>query len=94
MNPSGIYACDLNELAMRATSVTLHAVPDDMFDDWIVRGDDGRELGHFPTREAAELAAEAFMRDRGGVLVIHLPDGRCEQGTFRGAGWRVGLRGD
>lgn len=39
---------------MRATNVTLHVVPDDTFDDWFVRDDGGRELGHYPTREAAE----------------------------------------
>ena len=71
---------------MRATNVTLHVVPDDTFDDWIVRDDGGRELGHYPTREAAELAAEAFMRDRGGALVIHFPDGRCEHRSLQ-RGW-------
>jgi hypothetical protein len=63
---------------MRATNVTIHVVPDDTFDDWIVCEDGRPELGHFPTREAAELAAQNLVRKRGGALVIHLPDGRHE----------------
>jgi uncharacterized protein DUF2188 len=50
--------------------------PDDAFDDWTVREEGGRELGHYPTREAAELVARAIARKRGGKLVIELPDGR------------------
>jgi hypothetical protein len=34
-------------------SAAIHIVPDDSFDDWVVRGDIGKEFGHFPTREAA-----------------------------------------
>jgi hypothetical protein len=26
----------------------IHIVPDDNFDDWIVRGNIGQEFGHFP----------------------------------------------
>ena len=69
---------------MRATNVTIHLVPDDTFDDWIVREDGGPELGHFPTREAAELAARNLVRKCGGALVIHLPDGRRESEFLTG----------
>jgi hypothetical protein len=36
--------------------------PDDSFDDWMARDDDGHQSGHYATREAAELAAEAIAR--------------------------------
>ena len=42
---------------MAATAI--HVVPDDNFDDWVVRNDNGHEIGHYPTREEAELAAQA-----------------------------------
>ena len=41
----------------------IHVVPDDSFDDWVVRGDIGNEFGHYVTREAAELAAQAIARE-------------------------------
>jgi hypothetical protein len=56
--------------------VAVHVVPDDAFDDWIVREEGGREFGHYPTREAAEVVAQAIARKLGSKLVIELPDGR------------------
>ena len=38
---------------MAATAI--HVVPDDNFDDWVVRNDDRHEIGHYPTREEAGL---------------------------------------
>jgi len=46
-------------------AAAIHVVPDDSFDDWVVRADIGQEFGHYPTREAAELAAQAIARARG-----------------------------
>lgn len=66
--------------------MTIHVAPDDAFDDWIVRTDDGRDLGHYPTRESAELAGQAIARRRGDTLVIHLPDGRSQRESFA-RGW-------
>jgi hypothetical protein len=60
----------------------VHVLPDDSFDDWIVREDGGREIGHFPTREAAELAARPLAQRREGELVVHLPDGRTIRQSF------------
>jgi hypothetical protein len=60
----------------------IHIQPDDNFDDWTVREEDGREHGHFPTREAAELVARPLARERQGVLVVHLPDGRTSRKSF------------
>jgi uncharacterized protein DUF2188 len=57
----------------------LHIVPDHSFDDWIVLDDGGRELGHYPTREAAELVAQALARKLEGEIIVHLPDGRTSR---------------
>jgi hypothetical protein len=45
-------------------TAAIHVVPDDNFDDWVVRGDIGHEFGHYPTREAAELVAQANAQER------------------------------
>jgi hypothetical protein len=63
-----------------ATTV-IHIVPDDNFDDWVVRAESGREIGHFPTRETAELLARQIASDNNVELVIHLPDGRVLRGS-------------
>ena len=63
-------------------TAAIHVVPDDGFDDWIVRDDDGREFGHYPTREEAEPVARALARKRGDELIIHLPDGRTRRESF------------
>jgi len=60
-------------------AAAIHVVPDDSFDDWVVRDDDGHEFGHYPTGEAAELVARAIARKRGDELVVHLPDGRTSR---------------
>ena len=46
---------------MAATAI--HVDPDDNFDDWVVRNDDRHEIAHYPTREEAELAAQATARE-------------------------------
>lgn len=53
-------------------ATTIHVVPDDNFDDWVVRNDDRHEIGHSPTREEAELAAPATARELQTKLVVHL----------------------
>ena len=68
------------------TVTAIHVMPDDRFDDWIVQDDSGRELGHYPTREAAELVAHPLAQQRCGDLVIHLPDGRTSRQSFA-KGW-------
>ena len=67
-------------------TAAIHIVPDDSFDDWVVRGDVGQEFGHFSTREEAELAAQAIAQRREAELVIHLPDGRTQRKSFA-KGW-------
>jgi hypothetical protein len=74
----GQFVLNASELAMRTAAVATHLIPDGGFDDWVVRDDGGREIGHHPTCEAAELAARELVHGRGGAVVIHLPDGRYE----------------
>jgi len=64
------------------TVAAIHVMPDDSFDDWIVQDDEGRDLGHYPTREAAEIVAQPLAQRRGGELVVHLPDGRTSRQSF------------
>jgi hypothetical protein len=70
----------------------IHVGPDDSFDDWVVRSDIGHEFGHYPTREAAELVAQAIAREREAELIIHLPNGRTSRKSFR-KGWAARLLG-
>jgi hypothetical protein len=46
-------------------AAAIHVVPDDNFDDWVVRDHDGHEFGHYPTGEVAERAAEASRESAG-----------------------------
>jgi hypothetical protein len=63
-------------------TTAIFVVPDENFDDWVVRDESGHELGHYPTREAAELVARPVARHRGGELIIRLPDGRTTREMF------------
>jgi hypothetical protein len=60
----------------------IHIVPDDNFEDWVVRDGNGCELGHFSTRDSAELLARPLAQKLRGELVVHLPDGRTERKSF------------
>jgi hypothetical protein len=64
------------------TVTAIHVRPDDSFDDWIVQDESGRDLGHYPTRESAELVAQRLAQKRSEDLVIHLPDGRTDRRSF------------
>jgi hypothetical protein len=67
-------------------ATAVHVVPDDSFDDWVVRGNVGQEFGHYPTREDAEQVAQAIAQAREAELVVHLPDGRTNRKSFK-KGW-------
>jgi hypothetical protein len=42
-------------------AAAIHVVPDDSFDDWVVRGDIGHEFGHYGTsRLLKNLVLERF----------------------------------
>jgi len=73
-------------------TATIHVVPDDSFDDWVVRDENGEVYGHYDAREAAELVAQAIARKSGDELVIHLPDGRATRKSFA-KGWAARLFG-
>jgi hypothetical protein len=49
----------------------IHVVPDEGFDDGVVRDDSGYELGHHPTRGSAELAGQAIAQKLRGQLVVY-----------------------
>ena len=68
------------------TDSAIHIAPDDAFDDWIVTDEDGQVLGHFPTREAAELFIEPVARQNRTDIIVHLPDGSTRRKHF-GNGW-------
>ena len=63
-------------------AAAIHFVPDDNFDDWVVRAHIGQEFGHYPTREAAERVAQAIAQEREAELVVHLPDGKTSRTRF------------
>ena len=71
-------------------SGSVHVVPGDSFEDWVVRTETGSELGHYATREAAELAAETIAKNQGIEVVVHLPDGRTINRSFA-KGWLARL---
>jgi hypothetical protein len=71
-------------------TAAIHIVPDDSFDDWIVRDDNGHSFGHYSTRETAERVAQAIAQERGDDLVVHLPDERTRRKSFA-KGWAAGL---
>jgi Uncharacterized protein conserved in bacteria (DUF2188) len=73
-------------------AAAIQVVPDDSFEDWVVRDDDGHVFGHFPTRETAEPVAEAIARKCEADLVVHLPDGRTSRKSFA-KGWLARLLG-
>jgi urease accessory protein UreF len=66
--------------AQAMAAVAIHVVPDDNFDDWVVRADIGQEFGHYPTREAA--FAQAIAHEREAELVVHLPDRKTSRTRF------------
>lgn len=54
-------------------------------DDWVVRENGGRELGHYPSQQDAENVARPLARKRKAVLMIN---GRNDVGGDRASrGW-------
>ena len=71
-------------------ATAIHVLPDESFDNWVVR-DDCRELGHYPTRESAERIAETVAHNRRDDLVVHIADGTTTRKSF--ARWAARLLG-
>jgi hypothetical protein len=51
--------------------------------DWLVREEDGRELGHYPTRREAEAVGHKLARKRGVELVVDDGRGRVQRSRPR-----------
>jgi hypothetical protein len=63
-------------------AAAIHVVPDDNFDDRVVRADIGQEFSHYPTREAAEQLAQAIAQEREAEFVIYLSHGKTNRTRF------------
>jgi hypothetical protein len=70
----------------------LHVAPG-AHDDWIVREDSGRELGHYPTRQEAEAVGRKLAQKRKAELLIHSLSGEVERLSGPARGWRALLLG-
>ena len=60
--------------------------------DWIVREDGGRELGHYPSRSAAVDVGRMLARKRKAELLVQDPSGKTERSRPR-RGWLAKLLG-
>ena len=65
---------------------SIHVVPLSP-DDWMVREDGGRELGHYPSEQEALQVARKLARTRGAQLLVHDQSGatraeRASKGFF------------
>jgi hypothetical protein len=56
-------------------------------DDWIVREESGRELGHYPSRQAAEAVGDKLARKRRVELLIHDRNGKVQSRSRPGKSW-------
>ena len=56
-------------------------------DDWVVREDGGRELGHYPSAKAAEAVGRKLARKRRVELLIYARGGKLLARSRPGAGW-------
>jgi len=70
----------------------IHVLPGE-HRDWIVREDGGRELGHYPTREAAEAVGHKLARKRRVELVVHEDAGGAPRRSRPRRGWLDRLLG-
>jgi hypothetical protein len=51
--------------------------------DWMVREDAGRELGHYPTRREAEAIGRKIAQKRGVELVVQHAAGKAQRSKPR-----------
>jgi Uncharacterized protein conserved in bacteria (DUF2188) len=57
-------------------------------DDWVVREDGGRELGHYPSAKAAEAVGRKLQtQGRAADLRIYAQGGKLQARSRPGAGW-------
>jgi hypothetical protein len=56
-------------------------------DDWVVREEGGRELGHYLSAKAAEAVGRKLARKRRVELLIYAQSGKLQARSRPGAGW-------
>lgn len=71
---------------------TIRVQPSD-HQDWVVREESGRELGHYPSQEAAAAVAHKVARKRGSDLLIYSQGGDVTKRTRPSKGWFARLFG-
>jgi hypothetical protein len=64
----------------------IHVVPGGE-EDWIVRADTGRELGHYSSREAAEAVGRKLARRDRGELLVYDASGKIANRSRPSRGW-------
>jgi hypothetical protein len=60
-------------------------------DDWIVKQEDGRELGHYPKKTQAEEVGRKVARKRKVELLVHDRSGSIERRSRPSRGWLARL---
>jgi hypothetical protein len=68
----------------------IHVVPGD-HDDWVVKEDGGRELGHYPVKPTAETVALMVARKRRVEMIVHDRSGAVERRLRPSRGWFAGF---
>jgi hypothetical protein len=69
-----------------AAKAAIHVLPT-QHDGWIVREEGGRELGHYPSRQAAEAVGDKLARKRRVELLIHDRNGKVQSGSRPAKSW-------
>jgi hypothetical protein len=69
-----------------AAKAAIHVLPT-QHDDWIVREEGGRELGHYPSRQAAEAVGDKLARKRRVELLLHDRNGKVQRRSRPGKSW-------
>jgi hypothetical protein len=64
----------------------IHIVPGGP-QDWIVRAGGGRELGHYPSRQAAEAVGRKLARRDRGELLVYDASGRIADRSRPSRAW-------
>jgi calcineurin-like phosphoesterase family protein len=56
-------------------------------DDWVVKQEGGRELGHYPDRSQAETVGRKIAQRRNVELLVHGSSGAIEHRSRPSRGW-------
>ena len=74
-----------------ATGKAIHVIAASA-NDWIVREEGGRELGHYPARQEAEAVGRKLAEKRGVEFVVQDVSGKTQRSKPR-TGWFARLIG-